>query len=276
MEDVHDNVMNQNGGSVWVLDSLNENRIFSGRLTYDKGAAIVHTMRYMVNDDALFFDILRDFQVAFKDSTANGIDFKEALEDATGIDFNPVFEEWYFGEGYPTYSLLWQQNGEDVFVEINQTCSKPSVTATFTNDLDIRFIRPGIGDTIVRFDVSANSNTFTVSNIGTIASSILIDPENWIINQVGSIVQSNELSFIDPEENNLTLSIYPNPSRGKFQIHGLAEKAELTIYDLKGKERKKASVLPNEIIDIKYLGKGSYIIEIQLYNNLKRFKIITI
>jgi hypothetical protein len=104
----------------------------------------------------------------------------------------------------------------------------------------------------------------------------LIDPENWIINQVGSIVQSNELSFIDPEENNLTLSIYPNPSRGKFQIHGLAEKAELTIYDLKGKERKKESVLPNEIIDIKYLGKGSYIIEIQLYNNLKRFKIITI
>jgi aminopeptidase N len=276
MEDVHDNVMNQNGGSVWVLDSLNENRIFSGRLTYDKGAAIVHTMRYMVNDDALFFDILRDFQVAFKDSTANGIDFKEALEDATGIDFNPVFEEWYFGEGYPTYSLLWQQNGEDVLVEINHTCSKPSVTATFTNDLDIRFIRPGIGDTIVRFDVSANSNTFTVSNIGTIASSILIDPENWIINQVGSIVQSNELSFIDPEENNLTLSIYPNPSRGTFQINGLAQKAELTIYDLKGKERKKASVLPNEIIDIKYLGKGSYIIEIQLYNNLKRFKIITI
>ena len=32
MEDVHDNVMNQNGGSVWVLDSLNENRIFNGRL----------------------------------------------------------------------------------------------------------------------------------------------------------------------------------------------------------------------------------------------------
>ena len=276
MEDVHDNVMNQNGGSVWVLDSLNENRIFSGRLTYDKGAAILHTMRYMVNDDAIFFDILRDFQVAFKDSTANGIDFKEALEDATGIDFNPVFEEWYFGEGYPTYSLLWQQNGEDVLVEINHTCSKPSVTATFTNDLDIRFIRPGIGDTIVRFDVSANSNTFTVSNIGTIASSILIDPENWIINQVGSIVQSNELSFIDPEENNLTLSIYPNPSRGTFQINGLAQKAELTVYDLKGKERKKASVLPNEIIDIKYLGEGSYIIEIQIYNNSKRFKIITI
>ena len=276
MEDVHDNVMNQNGGSVWVLDSLNENRIFSGRLTYDKGAAILHTMRYMVNDDAIFFDILRDFQVAFKDSTANGIDFKEALEDATGIDFNPVFEEWYFGEGYPTYSLLWQQNGEDVFVEINHTCSKPSVTATFTNDLDIRFIRPGVGDTIVRFDINNNSQTFTISNIGSIASSILIDPENWIINQVGTIVESDELSFIEAEDKTMNLSIYPNPSRGTFQIHGLAEKAELTIYDLKGKERKKANISPNQIIDIKNLGEGSYVIEIKINNNKKRFKIITI
>ena len=276
MEDVHDNVMNQNGGSVWVLDSLNENRIFSGRLTYDKGAAIVHTMRYMVNDDALFFDILRDFQVAFKDSTAHGIDFKQALEDATGIDFNPVFEEWYFGEGYPIYSLLWQQIGEDVFIEINHTCSQPSVTGTFTNNLDIRFIRPGIGDTTVRFDINANSNTFTISNIGTIASTILIDPENWIINQVGSIVQSDELGFINPQEDNSNLSIYPNPSSGIFQIKGLNQKAELTIYDLKGKERKKASILPNKTIDIKYLGEGSYIIKIQLLNNTKRFKIITI
>ena len=276
MQDVHDNVMNQNGGSVWVLDSLNENRIFSGRLTYDKGAAIVHIMRYMVNNDELFFEILRDFQVSFKDSTAHGIDFKEALEDATGLDFNPVFEEWYFGEGYPTYSLLWQQSGEDVIVQINHTTSKPNVTATFTNDLDIRFIRPGIGDTIVRFDISNNSQTFTISNIGTIASSILIDPENWIINQVGSINQSDELSLIENGENNMNLSIYPNPSFGTFQIHGLTQKAELTIYDLKGKERKKVSVLPNDIIDIKNLGEGSFIIEIQLLNNKKRFKIITI
>ena len=58
MEDVHDNVMNQNGGSVWVLDSLNENRIFNGRLTYDKGAAIVHSMRYTM-DDPMFFKFKR-------------------------------------------------------------------------------------------------------------------------------------------------------------------------------------------------------------------------
>jgi aminopeptidase N len=275
MEDVHDNVMNQNGGSVWVLDSLNENRIFSGRLTYDKGAAIVHTMRYMVNDDALFFDILRDFQVTFKDSTAYGIDFKEALEEVTGIDFNPVFEEWYFGEGYPTYSLLWQQTGENVILQINHTTSKPNVTATFTNDLDIRFIRPGIGDTIVRFDISGNSNTFTINNIGTIASSISVDPDNWIINRVGSVVQSNELGLNEPI-NDDEISLQPNPSNGTFQIKNLKNKAEVKVYNLNGKVKKTLQVNPNELININDLNKGTYIIEIELINNIKRLKIISI
>ena len=275
MEDVHDNVMNQNGGSVWVLDSLNENRIFSGRLTYDKGAAIVHTMRYMVNDDALFFDILRDFQVTFKDSTAYGIDFKEALEEATGIDFNPVFEEWYFGEGYPTYSLLWQQTGEDVILQINHTTSKPNVTATFTNDLDIRFIRPGIGDTIVRFNISGNSNTFTINNIGTIASSISVDPENWIINGMGSIVQSNELGQNEPIIED-EISLHPNPSNGTFQIKNLKNKAEVKVYNLNGKVKKTLQVNPNELININDLNKGTYIIEIELINDIKRLKIISI
>jgi aminopeptidase N len=81
MLDVHQNVKTQTGGSVWVLDSLNESRIFSGRLTYDKGAAIVHTIRFLINNDSLFFEGLRAFQVTFKDSTATGVDFKDFMSD---------------------------------------------------------------------------------------------------------------------------------------------------------------------------------------------------
>src|SRR5690606_33758647 len=49
MLDIHNNVKSNPNGSVWVQDSLNESRIFSGRLTYDKGAAIVHTFRFIMN-----------------------------------------------------------------------------------------------------------------------------------------------------------------------------------------------------------------------------------
>jgi hypothetical protein len=274
MEDIHDNVMNQNGGSVWVLDSLNENRIFNGRLTYDKGAAIIHTMRYMINDDAQFFQLLKDFQSTHGNGTAYGVDFKNAMESASGEDFNTLFEQWYFGEGYPTYSLQWQQLGNDLIVEISHTTSKPNVTPTFTNDLDVRFVRPGQSDTIVRFDITSNSNIFTLSNFGAISASISIDPQNWIINKLGSIIESNSLNLHE-EQHDLALTISPNPNQGEFKISNLKEKVHIVIYDLHGKTRKHLTISPEEYINIKELGKGTYIVEIQTNKNSKRFKILS-
>jgi hypothetical protein len=276
MADVHDNVMSQNGGSVWVLDSLNENRIFSGRLTYDKGAAIIHSMRYMLNDDTQFFQVLKDFQNQYANSTAYGVNFKESLELASGLDFTSFFEEWYFGEGYPTYSLLWEQIGDDLIIEVNHTTSKPNVTALFTNDLDIKFSRPGQSDTTIRFQIDNNSNTFNLSNIGTISSSISIDPENWIINKIGSIIESDAL---DLDENTLPITdqlrLSPNPSDGTFTIANLKESAKIRVYDLNGKTRREVQVQPNQLIDIKDLGSGYYIIEIQVDNITKRLRLIS-
>ena len=57
------------------------------KATYDKGAAIVHSMRYMIMDDPMFFQILKDFQIEYADGTAYGVDFKNALETASGQDF---------------------------------------------------------------------------------------------------------------------------------------------------------------------------------------------
>ena len=221
-------------------------------------------MRYVINDDGQFFQILKDFQNQYANSTAYGVDFKESLESASGIDFTAFFEEWYFGEGYPTYSLLWEQMGQDLLLEINHITSKPNVTALFTNDIDVRFERPGQSDTTIRFQIDNNTNTFNISNIGTISSSISIDPENWIINKIGTIIESDALHLnenIPSVDESLRLS--PNPSNGSFTILHLKELAKLRVYDLNGKMRKELEVQPNQLIDIKELGNGTYLIEIQ-------------
>ena len=274
MEDVHDNVMSQNGGSVWVLDSLNENRIFSGRLTYDKGAAIVHSMRYMINNDSQFFQILRDFQNTFADGTAYGVDFKNALETASGIDFTAFFEQWYFGQGYPTYAIQRQQSGAHLLLEINHTASRPNITPTFTNDLDVKFQRIGLPDTTIRFSINSNSEFYTINNIGEITGSIMIDPDNWIINANGSIIETNTLNINSVENESLNIDIVPNPSDGIFWIQNLNSKAEITVRDMNGKIRKKLQLNPGSLIDIKDVGKGTYLIDIQINKDLKRLKLV--
>jgi aminopeptidase N len=275
MLDVHQNVKTQTGGSVWVLDSLNESRIFSGRLTYDKGAGIVHTIRFLINNDSLFFEGLRAFQVAFKESTAKGVDFKDFMAAFTGIDLNSFFEEWYFGEGYPTYSVRWKQEGQDVLLEISHSTSKPSVTPTFTNDIEIFFNRIGQADTIIRFPITSNLEFFTIPNLGTLSttSTMNIDPANWIINNSGSIVQDNSLiinELITKDE----LVIVPNPNNGIFTIDNLDSKAEINVFDMFGKIVKKISFEPNSSINLTDLEKGNYLLEINLSSNQKRLKLI--
>jgi aminopeptidase N len=275
MLDVHDNVMTQTGGSVWVLDSLNENRIFSGRLTYDKGAGIIHSIRYLVNNDSLFFNALRAFQIAFSDQTAKGVDFKDFVSVYTGINLDAFFEEWYFGEGYPTYSIRWEQVGPDVLLEVSHTSSKPSITPTFTNPIDIKLNRAAAPDTIIRFPITSNTELFTISNIGplSISATAIVDPNNWIMNKVGTVTQDNSLEIVEEiEQKNIFIS--PNPSGGIFTINNLEFNASLRVIDMKGNTVSNLKVQPGELIDLSRLEKGTYLIEISLPNGNKRLKLV--
>ncbi len=275
MLDVHDNVKTQTGGSVWVLDSLNESRIFSGRLTYDKGAGIIHTMRFMMNNDSLFFAVLKDFQQSFKDSVAHGIDFRDKLNEFSSMDFTEMFEQWYFGEGYPTYSLKWKQEGNDVIVQVNHTTSKPAITPTFTNPIEINFNRTPLQDTIVRFTINSNQETFLLPNFGTLSTSAtaIIDPNNWIINNAGSVTQDNSLSLSEIKESK-ELIIYPNPTNGPFTIQNVPSQVQVNVLDMFGKVVKSLEFEPNTYIDLSELNKGNYLLEILLPDNQKRLKII--
>jgi aminopeptidase N len=275
MVEVHQNVMSQSGGSVWVLDSLNEARIFSGRLTYDKGAGIIHTLRFLINNDSLFFAGLRAFQLAYKESTAKGVEFKDFMATYTGINLDIFFEQWYFGEGYPTYSVRWKQADQNVLVEISHSASKPSVTPTFTNDIQLFFNRIGQSDTIIRFPITSNTEFFTIPNIGILSSTstITVDPSNWIINNTGTIIQDNSLAVSDITKNEEIL-ISPNPNSGIFTIANLKEKAQINVIDMFGKIVKKVDFEPSTFLNLKELESGNYLLEILLPSNQKRLKLI--
>lgn len=45
-------VVSQPGGSVWVNDISNVGRIFNGRLSYAKGAMVLHMIRWKIGDEA--------------------------------------------------------------------------------------------------------------------------------------------------------------------------------------------------------------------------------
>jgi aminopeptidase N len=268
MANRHQSVMSQPDGSVYCLDSLNEGRIFSGRLTYNKGASIIHTMRYFLNNDEQFFQALNDYQTQFADSVAVGLDVKDVLENASGLDLTNLFEEWYFGEGYPTYSAKWNMTGDILSIEVSQTTSAPSITPLFTTPLEIKFARASGGDTTIRFDIQNIVNTYNLQGIGEITSILALDPNNGIINATGAIVHdTNFVASIEEHQHEELISLAPNPSTGIFNISTNKKGTNsLKVYNPQGKLIHQESFNGNTILSLEKFNSGNYFLEVQTEN----------
>lgn len=275
MSNVHSNVKSNPNGSVWVLDSLNEGSIFSGRLSYDKGSAIIHTFRFLMNDDIAFFQALKNIQNDFTGSTAHGLDIRDYFAAASGVDFTAAFNEWYFGEGYPTYSAKWNTMGNDIIVEVSHTTS--SSTPTFTNDLELRFSRSGMSDTTVRVAITSNTEIVIIPGISNATSLTQIDPNNWIINNNGSIFLDPSLGSAGVSElsSNNEYTIAPNPSDGNFSItssNNMSNRVE--VRDLKGRLIDSSDFNNKATINISKEESGYYILHITNENGDRRVETI--
>lgn len=264
MEDRHSFIMSQPNGSVWVEDSLNESRIFSSRLTYDKGAAIVHTLRFLIDDDAEFYQALRDFQTTYSHGTASGLDFKASAETSTGLDFTEFFEDWYFGEGYPTYGVTYNLIGEELHIELGQSTSMPGITPYFRNDLELLVSRT-IGDTIIRLPVSFATQQYIVNINSTDGTITEIDPNNWIINDDNGIVLDNTFEYVGVKENEfISAKIYPNPSNGPVTIQMSDNKSYvLKLISQEGKFIKSINFNGQITLNTDEIAKGNYLIQIE-------------
>ena len=256
----HTSAYSQLNGSVYNPDTLNINRIYDSRLTYKKGGAIIHTLRNILDNDSLFFQTLQDFQVEFHDSVAYAMDLKNSFELSTGLDLTNFFNEWYFGEGYPTYSARWNTVGNDLLVEITHTASYPSVTPTFTNPLEISFSRTSLPDTTIRFTISTNQNQFLLPNLGDITSMNTIDPENWVINKVGTLVHDTAFVAGINESSLSKLNIYPNPTNGIVLISGISGNYSVIVFDNTGKELKR--ILDTSEVDLSQFSAGHYLFKV--------------
>lgn len=217
MQDRHANIMEQPGGSVYRIDSLDAGAIFSGRLVYNKGAAIIHTMRFMLNDDVLFYDILQTYLSTYADTSVRTPAFKEILENLSGMDFTAFFNEWYYGQGYPTYNINYNQVGNWVYIDLNQVVSMPGVTPFFTNDLEIA-LTDNLGNTTYhRLTNVSGTNSFHQINYTSELVNIEIDPNNWIINEDGVVEEDPSVVGVSEEESSI-VSVYPNPAKDVINV----------------------------------------------------------
>jgi aminopeptidase N len=233
MQTVHNIVMQSPGGSVWFEDTTDVGRIFDSRLTYNKGSAFIHTLRYEINNDSLFFAVLKQYQTQFGFGTANTVQFKAVLEQITGRDFTQVFEQWFYGQGYPSYAVRWNQVNDTLYIASNQTTSS-TVTPLFFTPLDILVKRPQSTDTLIRVNMNKLNMAmqFPVSGVVT---NLTIDPNNWILN-TATVTKDATINGLHEMGGTNEVYYYPNPTANRLTVYSLTKPiTSVTVYDLTGK-----------------------------------------
>src|SRR5690606_16373901 len=120
---------------------------------------VVHTLRFVFDNDSLFFQALRAYLAQFSGGNAVTADFTQVAEQVLGRDLDSLMNEWVYGEGHPIYSALWNQVGSTVYVKLTQLTSHPSVSL-FHNPIALRFYS-GQGDTTVRIQQTTPAQVFS-------------------------------------------------------------------------------------------------------------------
>ncbi len=254
-------ITSQSGGSVYNPDTINVNRIFDYRLTYLKGSMVLHMLRWTMGDSAFFKGIrtyVLDSNLSYK--YALTAQLRTHLEAQYGQSLQGFFNDWVYGEGYPSYKITWNNLGTNVNVILNQTQSHPSVSF-YEMHVPIKFSN-GIQDTIVRLYHDFNGKAFNF-NLNFVPTTLTFDPEKWIVSKNNTITLSEE----NIEANFSKIKIFPNPTNDLLNIEfGKHEPELIYITDITGKtifNKSQFAKREKQIqVDTKNFAKGFYILHV--------------
>jgi aminopeptidase N len=109
--------------NVWPLVSnrdVNENS-FAGNDVYHKGAMLLHCLRCVLNNDSLFFDLLRDFCIENKYKTVNSNDFVKFVNRYTSLDLTAFFNKYLYDTRLPVLEYSFAEDQGDLVLKYRWT-----------------------------------------------------------------------------------------------------------------------------------------------------------
>lgn len=248
------------GGSVRVDDLSSVNRIFSGRLSYRKGALLLHMLRWELGDEIFFQSIqsyLADPELAYGYATTP--DLVHHFENTSGEDLTEFFADWYFGQGYPSHIIAYTQTGNTLQVDIDQSQSHPSVDF-FEMIIPIQFIGAE-QDTTLLFQLEHDGQSFERELDFPVLHAVF-DPERWLVSK------SNVLySGVDALTEENGINVFPNPANNLILFtvkNEVSNKARVIIYNEQGKEVRAEALSRGQrfSIDIQTLASGVYVLKL--------------
>ena len=190
--------------------------------------------------------------------------FKIEISKVSGKNLTEFFNDWFTGQGHPTYTVRWSQNKKNwAKITVSQITSHPSVS----------FFEMPLA---LKFKSSAQEKTVIVNNtkdhqvfweeVGFKADTVIIDPDYWVLLRNNVSIKEPDLTGPDNE-----IRVYPVPATSDNVILSIKNPVEKTmmvrLYNAAGQMITKQQIntpgRDEEIqINISKLSAGVYLLRI--------------
>ena len=245
--------MTNPNGSVYKADTAIVANLFDD-MVYAKGAYLLHMLRWKIGDNAFFQGIrnyINDPELAYSFASTN--DLKQHLENASGVNLEEFFKDWFYGKGFPRYSTQWSQTNETLQLSINQQPTDPSVYF-FNIPLPYRLIGPNLDTTIV-VEPIYNNQLISVA-ISQQIDSIVFDPKSWVLAESNVSVGLKESNGAE-----LGVELYPNPvlSGNSVEFKATHRIERIEVFSSTGK--KVSAQFSNSFISTIGITPGLYFVK---------------
>jgi aminopeptidase N len=158
-------------------------------ITYKKGARVLNLLRFEIGD-SLFYLSLKNYLTSFSYKSAQIDDLKRIVENTTGKDMRPFFEQWFMQGGHPTLKIIHTKN---------DTTKEDKITILQTQDSDLGIFHFPIQIKINEGD-KEEVKTYTIQKKKTVITySASVQDENF---QKVFTIDPNGLFIGTIEENN--------------------------------------------------------------------------
>ncbi|HEX2910885.1 MAG TPA: M1 family aminopeptidase [Chloroflexia bacterium] len=154
------------------------------RHLYEKGSLVLHMLRYLLGEGN-WWKSINHYVNQNRGRNVITADLERAVEEATGRNLQPFFEQWVYKAGYPAFKLdmTWDDATKTAKFSVAQTQEINNETPLFTLPVEIAFVMEGGQRETFKVQLEEKEQTFYF-RLPSRPEFSSFDPSNWILKTV--------------------------------------------------------------------------------------------